>query len=46
MSFALSGNSYMNNPAQQFGSIYCILANGLEMPLIKETAEEMKVCIV
>lgn len=46
MSFALSGNPYMNNPAQRFPFIYCILANGLEMPLVKEIAEEIKVCTV
>lgn len=46
MSFAPSGNPYMNNPAQQFSFIYCILASGLEMPLAKETVEEIKVCLV
>lgn len=46
MSFALSGNPYMNNPAQQFPFMYCILANRLEMPLVKEIAEEIKVCTV
>lgn len=46
MSFALSGNQYINNPANHFGVMHCISADVLEMPCMQITVEEIKVHII